>query len=165
MNRMTESKNPATFLFPSDREIDMTRVIDAPRELVFRAYTNPDLIPQWWGPEHLMTRVDRMDLRPGGVWRFVQRGSDGSEYVFHGVYREIVPPERLVDTFEFEGMPGHVMLETVTFEGHDGGTKVTVTSLFRTMEDRDGMLGSGMEKGAAESMDRLEKLMAKGPAS
>jgi uncharacterized protein YndB with AHSA1/START domain len=81
-----------TVTTPSDREIVMTRVFDAPRELVFKAYTDPSLIPQWWGPRGFTTTVDQMDVRPGGVWRFVQRGPDGSEYAFNGVYREIAPP-------------------------------------------------------------------------
>lgn len=139
----------------ADGALVITRVFDAPRELVFKAYTDPNLIPQWWGPRGYTTTVDKMDVRPGGVWRFVQRGPDGNEYAFNGVYREIVPTERLAYTFEFEGMPGHVLLETVTFEEHDGKTKVTATALFDTVEDRDGMLKSGMEGGAAESWDRL----------
>jgi len=102
-----------------------------------------------------------MDVRPGGVRRFIRRGSDCSEYGFNGVYREIVPPKRLVCTFEFEGMPGHVMLETVTFEENDKKTKLVVRSHFDTPEDRDGMLQSGIEEGASETMDRLEELMAK----
>ena len=162
---MTNSNNAAKFTFPSDREIVMTRIFDVPRELVFKAYTDPNLIPQWWGPRNLTTTVDKMDVRPGGAWRFVQRGPDASEYAFSGMYREIVPPERLVDTFEFEGMPGHVMLETVTFEEQDGKTKLVVTSLFQTVEDREGMLKSGMEEGAAETMDRLEEYMEKEKSS
>ena len=111
------------------------------------------------GVRSLTTIVDKMDVRPGGLWRFVQRGPDGNEYAFKGEYREIVPPERLVYTFEFEGMPGHVILETVTFEEHDGKTKLTDRSLFQSGEDRDGMLSSGMEQGAAETMDRLAVLL------
>jgi uncharacterized protein YndB with AHSA1/START domain len=103
-----------------------------------------------------------MDVRPGGVWRFVQTGTDGSEFAFNGVYREIVPPERLVYTFEFEGMPGHVSLETVTLEDIDNGkTKMTDRILFETVEDRDGMLRSGMESGWAETMDRFARLLQK----
>jgi uncharacterized protein YndB with AHSA1/START domain len=148
-----------TVTTPSDREIVMTRTFDAPRELVFRAYTDPGSIPRWWGPRRLTTTVDRMEVRPGGVWRFVHRGPDGDEHAFNGVYREIVPPARLVYTFEYEGMPGHVMLETVTFEEHDGRTRLTDTALFETVEDRDGMLESGMEEGATDSMDRLAELL------
>ena len=152
---MTSSGNTTTFTQPSDREIVMTRVFDAPRELVFKAYTDPDHIPQWWGQRSSTTIVDKMDVRPGGAWRFVQRDKDGNEYAFNGEYREIVPPQRLVYTFEFEGMPGHVLIETIAFEEHDAKTTLTSTSLFTTVEDRDGMLASGMEAGAIESWDRL----------
>ena len=139
----------------------MTRVFDAPRDLVFKTMTDPNLIPQWWGSKRLTTTVDMMDVRPGGVWRFVQLGPDGNEYAFNGVYREIVPPQRMVDTFEFEGMPGHVMLETATLEEQDSKTKLVVTALFQTIEDHDGMLNSGMEEGWSESLDRLEELLEK----
>lgn len=156
---VTKEKSTLTLTLPSDREILMTRDFDAPRELVFKAYTDPKNIPQWWGPRGYTTTVDKMDVRPGGVWRFVQRDQDGNEFAFNGVYREIVPPERLVYTFEFEGMRGHVMLETVTFEEHDGKTKLTDRALFDNVEDRDGMLKSGMERGAAETMDRFAELL------
>jgi len=101
-----------------------------------------------------------MDLKPGGVWRFVQRDAGGNEYAFSGEYREIVAPERLAYTFEFEGMPGHVLLETATFEERGGKTKLTATDLFDTAQDRDGMLQAGMEEGANESYDRLAELLA-----
>ncbi len=146
---------------PGKQEIVITRVFDVPRKLVFKAYTDPNLIPQWWGPKSLTTIVDTMEVRPGGVWRFVQRDRGGKEYAFHGVYHEAVSPERLVCTFEFEGMPGHVMLETVTFEEQDGTTKLTAKPVFQTVEDRDTMLKSGIEKGAAESMERLAGQLAK----
>jgi len=158
---MINRKNAAIFAFPSDREIVMTRVFDAPRDLVFKTMTDPNLIPLWWGSKRLTTTVDRMDVRPGGVWRFVQRGPDSNEYAFNGVYREIVPCNRMVDTFEFEGMPGHVMHETATLEEQDSKTKLVVTALFQTVEDHDGMLNSGMEEGWAESLDRLEELLEK----
>jgi uncharacterized protein YndB with AHSA1/START domain len=126
---------------------------------VFKVLTDPNAVPQWWGPRILTTTVEKMDVRPGGIWRFVQRDPDGNEYAFHGEYREIVPPERTVSTFEFEGMPGHVVIETMTLEEHDGKTTLTETSLFESMEDRDGMLNSGMEAGASEGMDRLAELL------
>jgi uncharacterized protein YndB with AHSA1/START domain len=148
-----------TFSKPSPREIVMTRVFDAPRELVFKAYTDPEQVPHWWGQRGSTTIVDQMDVRPGGAWRYIQREANGEEYAFRGEFREIVPPERLVSTFEFEGMPGHVVVDTATFEEHDGKTTVTVTSLFDTVEDRDGMLESGMETGANESWDRLAELL------
>ncbi|HEV8339685.1 MAG TPA: SRPBCC family protein [bacterium] len=157
---MTDTKRTISVTLPSDREVVITRVFDAPRELVFKAFTDPKLIPHWWGPRKYKTTVDKMDVRPGGVWRFVHRGQDGNESAFNGVYREIVPPERLVYTFEWEGLPGHILVETVTLEERDGKTTVTDRAFFETVEDRDGMLKSGMEAGAAESMDRLEELLA-----
>ena len=126
---------------------------------MFRAYTDPDLIPQWWGPKRFTTEIDKMDARPGGVWRFVQHDAAGNKYAFHGVYHEVLSPGRIVDTFEFEGMPGHVSLETATFEETGGKTRVTTRSVFQTVEDRDGMLKSGMEEGVYESMDRLAGLL------
>lgn len=146
---------------PGSQEVIITRIFDAPRELVWKALTDPKLIPQWWGPRRYTTTVNKMDVRPGGVWRFVQRDSTGNEYAFNGVYREIVPPKRLVYTFVFEPMPGHESLETVTLEEQNGKTKATNKVLFQTVEDRDGMLKSGMEEGAAESMDRMADLLSK----
>lgn len=141
------------------QEVIITRVFDAPRDLVFKTYTDPDLIVKWWGPKRFATVIDKMDVRTGGPWRFVQRDACGNEYAFHGVYHEILSPERIVDTFEFEGMPGHVSLETATFEETGGKTKVTTRSVFQAVEDRDGMLKSGMEEGVYETMDRLAELL------
>jgi uncharacterized protein YndB with AHSA1/START domain len=143
----------------SDREMVMIRVFDAPRELVFEAHTNPSLIPKWWGPRNLTTVVDKMDVRPGGLWRYVQRDAEGNEYAFHGEYREVVPPERLTWTFEFEGMPGQVAVETASFEDEDGKTRITVQSRFDSREALEGMLQSGMEEGAIETWDRLAELV------
>src|SRR3954471_1251891 len=103
-----------------------------------------------------------MEVAKGGVWRFVHRDADGNEYAFNGVYHDSVAPERLVYTFEFEGMPGHVFLETVTFEEQDGQTKLTDVSVFQSIEDRDGMLNTGMEAGSSESLDRFAALLAQG---
>jgi uncharacterized protein YndB with AHSA1/START domain len=144
---------------PGKQEVVITRVFEAPRNLVFNAYTDPRLIPQWWGPRYLTTTVDKMDVRAGGMWRFVQLDAKGNEYAFHGVYHEVKAPERLVVTFEFEGMPGHVSLETETFEEFEGKTKWTGRSVFQSVEDRDGMLKSGMEEGASETMDRFAELL------
>jgi uncharacterized protein YndB with AHSA1/START domain len=146
---------------PGTQDIIMSRVFDAPRELVFKTYTDPALIPQWWGPRGITTIVDKMEVKTGGIWRYIQRGADGSEYAFSGVYHESLAPERLVYTFEFEPMPGHVCLETVKFEDQEGKTKVTVISVFQSVEDRDGMVQSGMEEGAVETWDRLAELLAK----
>jgi uncharacterized protein YndB with AHSA1/START domain len=141
-----------------EREIVITREFDAPRELVFRALTDPALIPQWWGPARYTTTVEELDARPGGAWRFVQTGPDGV-HGFRGVFREIVPPQRVVMTFEWEGLPGHVAVNTMTLEERGGRTFLTATSTFDTGEDRDGMWASGMESGARESYDRLDALL------
>ncbi len=141
------------------REIVMARDFDAPRETVFRALTDPELIPKWWGPRGYTTRIDKMDLRPGGEWRFVQHDLDGNEHAFHGEHREVIPPERLVITFEYEGMPGHVILQTLTLEEVDGKTRVVSTSSFESDADLEGMVQSGMEKGAVESWERLAELI------
>lgn len=143
------------------QEVIITRTFDAPRNLVFKTYTDRNLIPQWWGPKRFITTIDKMDVRPGGVWRFVQRDAAGGEYAFHGVYHEVLAPERLVATFEFEGTPGHVSLETATFEEHDGKTRLTGKSVFQSVEDRDEMLKEGMEEGVIETMDRFAELLAK----
>ncbi len=144
---------------PSDREIVSERIFDAPRDLVFKATTNPELIAEWWGPRGTNTTVDVMDVQPGGLWRFVIRNEDGSETAFRGAYREITPPERIVYTFEWEGMPGHVLVETITFEDLGDQTKIVITDLFHTTEERDGMLDSGMEGGMNESHERLDELL------
>jgi uncharacterized protein YndB with AHSA1/START domain len=151
----------ATITTPTDRGIHIERVFDAPRNRVFAAYTDPKLIPEWWGPRDMTTVVDQMDVRPGGSWRFIARSSDGSETGFRGTYREVSPPERIVQTFEWEGMPGHVSVDTATFEDLGDRTKVTTTSLFHTTEERDGMLASGIERGLNESYARLDELLAR----
>jgi uncharacterized protein YndB with AHSA1/START domain len=105
--------------------------------------------------------VEKLDVRPGGTWRILNRDADGNEFWFHGVYHQVTAPERLVYTFEFEGMPGHVLLGIVTFEDLDGKTKLTEKSIFESVEDRDGMMKSGMEEGGPEVMDRLAELVEK----
>ena len=157
---VAKSNSAYKVTLPSDREIVMTRVFNAPRELVFKAHVDPTLIQQWWGLRAYTTIVDKMDVRRGGAWRFIQRRADGSEEGFHGEFREIVPPERFTWTFEWEGMPGHMGVETYKFEEHAGKTTLTTTSVFGTLEERDGVIASGMEAGANESADRLEELLA-----
>ena len=143
-----------------DREIVTERVFDAPRERVFQAFTDPELIPQWWGRREDTTTVDKLDVREGGEWRFVTDGPDGTT-AFRGTFRAIEPPERVEQTFEWEGMPGHVVVETATFEDlGDGRTKVSTRSVFDTSEERDGMLSSGMEIGMGESYEQLDELLA-----
>jgi uncharacterized protein YndB with AHSA1/START domain len=150
---------------PGSHEVVITHMFDAPRDKVFDLYTNRELIPQWWGPRRLTTKVDRMETKPGGQWRFVQHDASGNEFAFHGVYHEIKKPERVVTTFEWEGMPGHVLMETVIFEDVNGKTKVTDSSVFQSVEDRDGMIKTGMEEGSYESGERFaEVLKIKVPA-
>jgi uncharacterized protein YndB with AHSA1/START domain len=151
----------ATVTLPTDREIHIERMFAAPRDRVFAVYTDPELIPEWWGPRGTTAVVDQMEVRAGGSWRFVVRNSDGSETAFRGTYREVTAPERIVQTFEWEGMPGHVSVETATFEDLGDRTKVTTTSIFHTPEERDGMLGSGMEGGMNETYARLDELLAR----
>ncbi len=147
---------------PGKQELLITREFDAPRALVFKACTDPTLIPQWWGPRYLSTHVDQMDVRPGGQWRFLNRDAQGNEFAFHGVYHEVLAPERIIDTFEFEGLPetGHVTLETMKLEALPGGrTRLTVQSVFQSVADRDGTLQSGMEAGVKDTYDRLAALL------
>jgi len=159
---MIEKKVGAlTLSTPSDREIVMTREFNAPRELVFEAHTKCEHMEKWWGPRKYSLEVCEMDFRPGGKYYFLHRGPDGvEEHGFRGEYREIVPPDRIVWTFEWEGMPGHVSVDTMVLEDLGGGrTKLTATSVFDSLEDRDGMLQSGMEEGASETWDRLAELV------
>lgn len=151
----------ATITTPTDREIHVERVFDAPRDQVFAAFVDPELIPEWWGPRGTTAVVEEMDVRAGGSWRFVVRNSDGSETAFRGTFREVSPPDRVVQTFEWEGMPGHVSVDTATFEDLGDRTKLTTTSLFHTTEERDGMLGSGMEGGLNETYERFDELLAR----
>src|SRR5947209_1009936 len=129
-----EQQTTATVTTPSDREIRVERIFDAPRDHVFAVYTDPELISEWWGPRDTATRVDKMDVRTGGDWRFINRDADGNENGFRGTYREVTPPERIVQTFEWDGMPGHVSVETATFEDLGERTKVTTVSIFHTTE-------------------------------
>jgi uncharacterized protein YndB with AHSA1/START domain len=147
---------------PGTQEIVITRSFDAPRELVFKAFTEPDAVRRWWGLANSETVVDQLEARPGGRWRFVERDGEGNEDAFHGVYHDLQAPERIVYTFEYEGMPGHVLLETIVLEDQDGKTLMTDTSVFQSVSDRDGMLQSGMETGAAESFARLDDYLARG---
>jgi uncharacterized protein YndB with AHSA1/START domain len=143
-----------------EREMVMVRVFDAPRHLVFRAYTDPALIPSWWGPRRLGTRVEALDLRPGGKWRFVNIEPDGTEYVFYGEYLEVSPPERLVSTFVFAGAPSQRATDHAAFEDLGGRTRLTVTSVFDLAEGAEEMLSSGMVEGAVETWDRLAEQLA-----
>lgn len=146
---------------PGKQEASVIRMFNAPREKVFQAYTDPKLMVKWWGPRRYAIIVDKMDVRPGGVWRILNRDAEGNDYAFHGVYHEVSKPSRLVFTFEWEGMPGHVLLDIVTFEDVDGRTKVTDKSVFETVDDRDGMVQSMTEDEGQEIYDRLAEVVEK----
>jgi uncharacterized protein YndB with AHSA1/START domain len=126
---------------------------------VFEAHAKCEHLRRWWGPRGHAISECRMEFRPGGAWRIVQRTPTGQEHAFRGQYREIVAPERIVWTFEYEGLPGHVCVETLSFEEKDGVTTLTSTSVFDSVEDRNGLLQGGMESGATESMERLGELL------
>ena len=156
---VTRTSPKAKVTTPTDREIHIERIFAAPRERVWKAMTDPTLVAQWWGRGNTLV-IERMEVERGGHWRFVEHAPDGVSG-FEGRYREVVPPERLVQTFEWDGMPGYVILETMTLEDlGDGRTKMVNVSLFHTTEERDGMLGSGMEQGMNESFAALDKVLA-----
>lgn len=160
---MTATKNSSlTITLPSDKEILMTRVFDAPRQLVFEAMTKPDHVAKWWGPRRSALTVCEIDFRVGGTWRYVLLMPDGKEVAFRGVYHEITPPERMVCT-ECYVEPRYGNAEwrtTVTLEERGGKTTITSRVLHPLTEARDGHLNAGMETGAAETFDRLEELLA-----
>ena len=147
---------------PNKQELFITREFNAPRELVFKAFTDPKLFSQWVGPKDLTMRVEQFKPGSGGTWRFVHIDKKGNEFGFHGVCHEETAPERLIRTFEFDGLPekGHVVLETAKFEALPGNrTKVVIQSVFQSVMDRDGMVQSGMERGVVDSHNKLEELL------
>ncbi len=163
---MTSLSTPTlTVTLPSDREVVLIREFDAPRDLVFEAFSKPEHIAHWWGQKGSTMPSCEMDFRPGGAWRYVEHAADGNEYGFHGEYREISRPERITWTFEFEGLAGHVSVETMVFEdlvqdqGQNRRTRITATAVFDSVEDRDGMVQSGMAQGASESYERLAEYL------
>jgi uncharacterized protein YndB with AHSA1/START domain len=160
---MSENKTIIT-AEPGKQEIIITREFDAPRELVFRAYTDPELYVQWLGPRDLAMKLEKFEPKDGGSWRYISTDKDGNEFGFHGVNHEVLAPERIIGTFEFEGLPekGHVALDTARFEELPGGrTRVVGQSIFQTVADRDGMIGSGMDRGVFDSHARLDELLEK----
>jgi uncharacterized protein YndB with AHSA1/START domain len=158
MNRAA-SAHSAKITTPAEREIRIERIFNAPRDRVWKALTDPALIAQWWGRGNKLV-IERMEFHRGGHWRFVEHAPEGA-HGFEGRYREVTPPERVVQTFEWDGMPGHVVIETMTLEDlGDGRTKLVNVSLFHTTEERDGMLQSGMEQGLNQSYAALDKVLA-----
>lgn len=159
------SKNETTLVVePGKQEILVTREFDAPREMVFHAYTDPALLVQWLGPRFLTMRLEKFEPQNGGSYRYVQTDPAGNEYGFHGVIHEVEKPERIIQTFEFEGLPekGHVVLQTARFEAlPNNRTKITTQLLFQSVADRDGMVQSGMETGMEDSHQRLDEILEK----
>ena len=159
------SKNKTTITAePGKQELFVTREFDAPRELVFKAHTDPEIYAQWLGPRGLTTRFETFEPVSGGKYRFIQKDKDGNEFAFHGVTHEVTVPERIIGTFEFEGLPeaGHVILETSRFEELPGNrTRVTAQSVFQSVADRDGMIQSGMEHGVVDGYERLDEILGK----
>ena len=145
---------------PTDRELRIERIFDAPIDRVWQAYSDPQLIAQWWGRGNKLV-IEKMEVERGGHWRFVEHSPDGV-HGFEGRYRDVTPPERVVQTFEWDGMPAHVSIETVTFEDlGDGRTRVVNTTVFHTTEERNGMMSAGMEQGLAQSYAALDRLLAR----
>jgi uncharacterized protein YndB with AHSA1/START domain len=158
MSRAATEMN-ANLTTPSDREIRVERIFNAPRERVWKAFTDPLLVAQWWGRGNKLV-VERLEVQRGGRWRFVEHGPEGIQG-FEGRFREVTPLERVVQTFEWDGMPGHVIVETMTLEDlGDGRTKLVTVSLFHTAEERSGMLHSGMEQGMNQSYAALDRVLA-----
>ena len=148
---------------PGRLDITIVREFDAPRELVFRAFTDPELVTRWLGPRSLTMRVNTWNAVSGGTWDYVSVDIDGSAYGFHGVFHEVLTPDRIIQTFEFDGLPeaGHVALETAHFQALPGNrTRLVQQSVFQTVDDRDGMMQSGAEGGVREGHERLDELLA-----
>src|SRR4030066_1424243 len=160
MKGISRMSKPDIVTPPGRQEVIVTSIYNASRELVFKTVTDPLLVPKWWGPRWLTISVIKMSVMPGGIWRFLQRDQEGKEYGFHGVYHDVVIPERLVYTMEYEGMPGHVTLYVDTFEDDNGKTIMTSSTIFESVDDRDQMLKWGMEEGTTETTNRLNELLA-----
>jgi uncharacterized protein YndB with AHSA1/START domain len=155
------SSGTATVTLPTDTQILITREFDAPKHLVYRAWTTPELVKRWWHANRGEVTLAEIDLRVGGMWRYVGRSADGFEVGFHGQYREIVPNERLVTTEVYEGIPDadeHAALDTLTLTESDGRTTLTVLVEHPTKEGRDAHINSGMEAGMQDAMDLLEEV-------
>jgi uncharacterized protein YndB with AHSA1/START domain len=146
---------------PGIPQVLTSREFDAPRELVYRAYTEPDLLKQWLGPRKYTMTIEQFEPRDGGTWRYIHADDAGNSFGFHGVFHGMPSPDGMVQTFEYEGAPGNVSMDTVTFEGHDGKTTVRTNSLFQSVAARDMMVDSGMADGMSEGYDRLDEVLAK----
>ena len=157
---VTKTKYDTTLTLPSDREILMTRKFDAPREIVWDTITDAELIPQWWGFAADATEVKNMDVRPGGKWQYITHTSGGEVVDFHGTYREVIAPEKLVYSFLFGDMPEGDGFVEMTLVEKDGVTELRDRSVFNSKEERDATIATGMEEGARETYERLSALIA-----
>ena len=146
---------------PGVPQILATRELNAPADLVFRTYTEPDLLAQWLGPRKYTMTVDTYEVRDGGRWRYVHADDAGNEYGFHGVFHGTPSLDGVVQTFEFEGAPGNVQMDTATFEEKGGKTLLHMNSVFQSVQARDAMYQSGMAEGMNEGFERLDELLAK----
>ncbi len=155
---MVASSGTATVTLPTDEHILIRREFDAPRHLVYKAWTTPELVRRWWNAKRGEVTTCEIDLRVGGTWRYVMVTPDGTEVGFHGEYREIVPNERIVSTEVFEGMPEGAALNTLTLAEEDGRTTLTILVEHSSKEHRDGHINSGMEAGMQDAMDLLEEV-------
>ena len=158
---MGVSSQTATVTLPTDEQILITREFDAPKRLVFQAYTTPELVKRWWGAKRGSVTVAEIDLRVGGNWRYVGVTDEGMEIAFHGEYREIVPNERIVSTEAFEGIPdpdANATLNTATFAEDDGRTTLTILVEAPSKDVRDAIIESGMEDGLQDALDLLEQV-------
>jgi uncharacterized protein YndB with AHSA1/START domain len=152
------SSGTAVVTLPTDTQILITREFDAPKHLVYKAWTTPELIKRWWSGERGEVTLAEVDLRVGGMWRYVLIANAGFEVAFHGEYREIVPNERLVNTEVYEAIPDDFAVDTLTLSEEDGRTTLTMLVDHNSKEARDGHIDSGMEGGMQEAMDKLEKV-------
>jgi uncharacterized protein YndB with AHSA1/START domain len=152
------SSGTATVTLPTDEQILITREFDAPRQLVYKAWTTPELVKRWWSGGYGEVTIAEIDLRVGGLWRYVMIANEGFEVGFHGEYREIVPDERIVSTEVYEGMPEGEALNTLTFTEADGRTTLTILVQHSCKEHRDAHINSGMEAGMQKAMDLLEQV-------
>lgn len=152
------SSGTATVTLPADDQILITREFDAPKRLVYKAWTTPELVKRWWSGQRGTVTLAEIDLRVGGMWRYLMTATEGFEVGFHGEYREIVPDERIVSTEVYEGMPDAYAVDTLTLTETDGRTILTILVQHSSQEDRDAHINSGMEAGMQESMDALEQV-------
>jgi len=160
---MSEKNKTTITAEPGKQELFITREFDAPSELVYKAHIDPDLYVQWLGPRDYEMVLETFEPYSGGRWRYVNKDKDGNEWAFHGVFHEI-SPDRMIQTFEFEGLPekGHVILDTMRLEPLPGNrSRITIQSVYQSVEDRDGMIQAGMESGVNQGYEKLDELLAK----